>query len=53
MLWEEASTGNRKVIPCLRNCWMVLVEAYEDSGGNFHPFLYWFLKFLEAEPAPG
>lgn len=43
---------NRKMVPWLRNCWMGLVEAFEESGEGSQLTVYWLLTILEADSAP-
>ena len=40
------------MVPWLRNCWMALVEAFEESGEGSQLTVCWLLTILEADSAP-
>ena len=52
MLQGGTCIRNRKMVPWLRNCWMALMEAFEESEEGPQLTLCSLLMILEADSAP-
>lgn len=52
-LTRKGNTGNRHLVPWLRNCWMGFLAASAECRENLHLGMCWLLKVLEAGSVPG